>query len=142
MQHVVYLFSESGAYLGIYGETDENGMVYFELPVNENFQFRVDYLGSQYWSDLTTISGGGTNSVSVDTGGGLFQVTVEKSPGSPLEGINVYLFSPSDSYLGLYQVTDMSGKPPTLKTKALVASNGRIHQKIFDVIHSKRKKPE
>ncbi len=106
----VYLFSESDSYLGIYEVTDENGQVTFDLPVGSNFKFRANILGHQYWSDTTTISGGGTNSVSIDAGGGLLQVTVEKASDSPMEGISVYLFSETGSYLNLYEVTDSSGQ--------------------------------
>ena len=105
----VYLFSDTGTYLGLYEETDANGMVSFDLPVGRGFKFRADILDSQYWSDVVTVSGGGTNSVPVDAGGGLFQVTVQQAPGTPMEGIKVYLFSQSGSYLGLYDESDASG---------------------------------
>ncbi len=105
----VYLFSESGSYLGIYEMTGAEGVVYFDLPVDKAFKFRADILGGQYWSDVITVSGGGMNSVSVNAGGGFLQLTVEKAPGSPMEGIKVYLFSQSGSYRGLYEVTNASG---------------------------------
>jgi len=105
----VYLFSGSGSYLGLYESTDTNGKVSFELPVGRDFKFRADILGNQYWSAVTTVSGGGVNNVSVDAGGGLLQVTVEKGPGIPMEGIATYLFNTSGAYLGLSQVTTASG---------------------------------
>ncbi|MEJ2046914.1 MAG: hypothetical protein P8X92_02245, partial [Dehalococcoidia bacterium] len=105
----VYLFAEDGSYRGIYGVTDEAGMVSFDLPVGETYKFRVDLLGSQYWSEATAISSGGTIAVPVETGGGLLQVTVEKDPETPMVGVKVYLFTQSGSYLGLSQVTDQSG---------------------------------
>jgi hypothetical protein len=105
----VYLFSESGSYLGVNKTTDTNGIISFDLPVGMNYTFRADVLGSQYWSDVTTVTGGGTNSVAINTGGGLFRVKIEKSPGVSMEGIKVYLFSPTGSYLGLNRVTDSSG---------------------------------
>ena len=105
----VYLFSEDGSYLGVYGDTDAESKVSFDLPVGGTFQFRTDLMGHQYWSASTTISGGGTNNVSLATGGGVFQVTVAKGPGSPMQGIKAYLFSASGSYLGLSDVTDASG---------------------------------
>jgi len=105
----VYLFAEDGTYLGIYGVTGEAGMVSFDLPVGETYKFRVDLLGNQYWSDATTISSGGTIAVPVETGGGLFQVAVEKDPTAPMEGVTVYLYTQSGSYLGHSQVTDISG---------------------------------
>lgn len=105
----VYLFAENGTYRGIYGVTDETGMVSFDLPVGETYKFRADLLGNQYWSDARTISSGGTIAVPVETGGGLLQVTVEKDPETPMVGVKVYLFTQSGSYLGLSQVADLSG---------------------------------
>jgi len=105
----VYVFTENGSYLGVYGETDETGAVSFDLPVGGTYRFRADILGNQYWSKPTTISGGGVNAVAVAAGGGLFQVTVEKGPGLPLSAVRVYLFGPSGSYLGRSQTSDASG---------------------------------
>jgi|GEM_PF-1795685 len=105
----VYLFSENKAYLGIYKVTDENGLVSFDLPAGKIFKFRADILGEESWSDPVTVSSGGVNNVSINAGGGLLQVTVEKAAGSAMEGIKVYLFSQSGSYLGLHDLTDVSG---------------------------------
>jgi RHS repeat-associated protein len=105
----VYLFTGSGSYLSLYGNTDAGGKVSFDLPVGRDFKFRADISGNHYWSDVTTILAGGPNQVPVDAGGGLFQMTVEKGPGIPMEGINTYLFNTSGTYLGLSQVTDSSG---------------------------------
>jgi hypothetical protein len=105
----VYLFSEDDSYLGLYEVTDPAGKVSFDLPVGKNFKFKADILDNQYWSAVTTVAGGGVNTVSLNAGGGLFQVTVEKAPGSPMEEIKVYLFGQTGSYLGLYEVTDASG---------------------------------
>ena len=90
----VYLFSDAGSYLGINKTTDIDGEVSFDLPVGFEYKFRADILGNQYWSDTTTIQPG-TNDISIDTGGGILQVTVEKNAGSPLEGIKTYLFNTS-----------------------------------------------
>ncbi len=105
----VHLFSEAGSYLGLYEVTDTEGKVSFDLPVGRGFKFRADILGNQYWSDVITVAGGGVNNVPIDAGGGLFQVTVEKGTDNPMEGIKVYLFNDSGTYLGLYQVTDAAG---------------------------------
>ena len=104
----VYLFSGAGSYLGINKTTDINGQVYFDLPVENDFKFRADILGNQYWSDTTTIQPG-TNDISIDAGGGILQVTIEKNAGSPLEEIKTYLFNTSGSYLGIMQTTNASG---------------------------------
>ncbi len=106
----VYLFSGGGAYLGLNAVTNSQGRLFFDLPVGKTFKFRADILGSQYWSQPVTVSGGAVNQVPVDAGGGLFVVKVEKSAGSPMSGIRVYLYNASNSYLGLSQGTAASGE--------------------------------
>ena len=49
----VYLFTETGSYLGKYERTDSSGSASFTLPV-KLYKFRVDYSGSQYWSGEIT----------------------------------------------------------------------------------------
>ena len=49
-----YLFTPSGGYLGKSETTDENGVAQFLLP-DQQYKFRIDYEGSQYWSDVVTI---------------------------------------------------------------------------------------
>jgi YD repeat-containing protein len=105
----VYLFTESGTYLGLNQQTDSAGKVSFTLPVGKNYKFRADVSSSQYWSDVITVAAGGANQVAVSSGGGRLQITVQKAPGSPLAGIKAYLFTASGSYLGLSQVTDAGG---------------------------------
>ncbi|MCK4815484.1 RHS domain-containing protein, partial [bacterium] len=50
----VYLFKGSGSYLGKYERTDTAGVAEFLLP-DQQYKFRVDYEGTQYWSDVVTI---------------------------------------------------------------------------------------
>ncbi|MFZ1985708.1 MAG: carboxypeptidase regulatory-like domain-containing protein, partial [Desulfatitalea sp.] len=106
----VYLFSESGAYLGQYLTTNAEGQVLFNLPVGMIFNFRADLYGSQYWSGATTVAGGGANAAPVNAGGGLMQVEVNKAADQPLAGIRVYLFNTSGTYLGYYANTDADGR--------------------------------
>jgi YD repeat-containing protein len=105
----VYLFTESGTYLGLNQTTDSAGKVSFDLPIGKNYKFRADVSGSQYWSDVITVAAGGANQVAVSSGGGQLQITVQKGAGMPLAGIKAYLFTASGTYLGLSQVTDASG---------------------------------
>jgi YD repeat-containing protein len=105
----VYLFTESGAYLGLNQQTDAAGKVSFDLPVGKNYKFRADMFGSQYWSNVITVTGEGVNQVVVSAGGGRFQITVQKAADMPLAGITAYLFTASGTYLSLSQVTDTSG---------------------------------
>jgi len=106
----VYLFNESGSYLGINGTTDTNGEASFELEVGESFKFRADILSSQYWSDVFQVSGGETNTVEVAAGGGLLQLTLEDDTQNPIEGIKTYLFNASGKYLGQSRTSDSSGE--------------------------------
>jgi RHS repeat-associated protein len=50
----VYLFKGTGAYLGRYNVTDGNGQTSFLIPTGA-YKFRVDYSGTQYWSDVVNI---------------------------------------------------------------------------------------
>ncbi len=105
----VYLFSQTESYLGRHFITDEAGKVSFHLPVGVGFRFRADVLGGQYWSDETLINGGGVNPVAIDTGGGLFEIALQKAPDVPMGDVKLYLFSDAGSYLGQHQVTDDVG---------------------------------
>ncbi len=105
----VYLFSESGKYLGVYLETDANGQVSFDLPAGETYLFRVDILRNQYWSAVTTIQSGESTAVDVDAGGGKLQVVVKQDETATIEGIKVHLFNDSEKYLGVCATTDDAG---------------------------------
>ena len=106
----VYLFSADDAYLGQVRTTDTAGEVRFDLPVGATFKFRADILGGQYFSAPVTVVSGTNPPVSLDAGGGNFQVTVRKSSTQPMGGIKVYLFSDAGAYLGLNATTDASGQ--------------------------------
>ena len=58
----VYLFTSSGSYLGRFERTDSSGQVQFLLPA-DSFKFRVDYDGTQYWSDVVSIIAHEENSI-------------------------------------------------------------------------------
>ncbi len=105
----VYLFSETGSYLGISQVTDANGAVSFALPRAKNFKFRADILSYQYWSDVIQVNGGAANNFTIDSGGGSLRVTVQEDSQNPISGINTYLFNPSGTYLRQSQETDSYG---------------------------------
>jgi hypothetical protein len=106
----VYLLAETSDYLGLFKETGADGKVSFSLPVDLSYRFRADILERQYWSELTTIVTGSTNTVPIDAGGGTWQVTVQEQPGVPMPDIKVYLFDADGDYLGLQQTTNASGQ--------------------------------
>ena len=64
----VYLFTEGGTYLGLNQQTDATGKVSFNLPMGKNYKFRADVAGSEYWSNVITVTGGGVNQVAINTG--------------------------------------------------------------------------
>ncbi|CAB1063454.1 Flagellar hook-length control protein FliK [Olavius sp. associated proteobacterium Delta 1] len=106
----VYVFSDSGAYLGLNGTAAANGDVSFSLPSGFSYNFRADILGSRYWSGTSFVETGGSNQFAVVAGGGRFTATVQENETTPLQDIRVYLFHASGSYLNLNQLTDAAGQ--------------------------------
>jgi RHS repeat-associated protein len=104
----VHLFASSGTYLGVYGQTDQEGVVSFRLPEG-SYRFRADYQGTQYWA-----SGGveahQRTEVNLNTGGGTFTLSVGKGDGTALESGKVYVFNGSGTYLGMGSRTDDQGE--------------------------------
>lgn len=104
-----YVFSEAGSYLGLSGTLDSNGQATFTLA-NGSYKFRVDYLGNQFWTDVYAVPVNLAGSLTIPhqnvkiTVSGVYQGT------QALSGVNVYLFTPSGSYLGKTQTTDGSGQ--------------------------------
>jgi YD repeat-containing protein len=105
----VYLFTAAGSYLGVYSVTDASGNVTFKLPVGGSYKVRSDIMGNQYWSNVLLVSGGGTNTLAVNAGGGILQTNILQGAGVPLTNIKTYLFSGSGSYLGFTQKSDAAG---------------------------------
>ncbi|MDD4591750.1 MAG: hypothetical protein PHG06_15170, partial [Parabacteroides sp.] len=60
----VYLFSDTGSYLGLNATTNSEGKVEFLLP-DKAYKFRIDEGGNKYWSSVTTITAGQLNPVKV-----------------------------------------------------------------------------
>ncbi len=104
----VYVFSAAGSYLGIFGTTDATGQVVFNLPAG-SYQYRADYLGSQYWSTVDGLIAGGTNPVTISTGGGTFALALKKNETEPLSGLSCYVFNDRGSYLGISRTSDVGG---------------------------------
>ncbi|ADW17596.1 YD repeat protein [Desulfobulbus propionicus DSM 2032] len=104
----VYVFSESGEYLGISGTIDETGKVSFTLPVGGKYTFRTELFGQLYSSALTTAAAGA--SVTVDSGGGVLTVQLADDASAILSGIKTTLHSSGGAYLGLTRTSDTTGK--------------------------------
>ena len=105
----VYLFAESGAYLGSYRQTDAAGKAVFNLPVGRKYKFRADMLNNSYWSGLAEIASGSVNTVHILAGGGRLRAMVQEGDTMPLPGVPVHLYSTNGSYLGLTLLTDAAG---------------------------------
>ncbi len=103
MQSVpVYLYGADGNYLSINANTDGNGQVTFNLP-DMAFKVRADYLGRQFFSEEFTWQ---DTTVSIPEGTARVLVNIE---GAPLGGVPVYVYSSTDSYLGITGTTSSQG---------------------------------
>jgi len=105
----VYLFNETGAYLGLYQTTDTNGEVSFVLPEGQEYMFRADITGGQFFSETATVVDGGTT-VAINSGGGILTLNLSKGVDLPMEGIKTYLFTAGGSYLGHSSTSDALGQ--------------------------------
>ena len=106
----VYLFGETGTYLGRYADTGADGTATFDLPADRQFRFRADILGQRVMSEAFAVQSGASNCFTVPTGGGDLVVTLQRAPGEPLAGVRLYLFSNTGTYLGRSGDTDDSGR--------------------------------
>lgn len=104
----VYVFTQSGAYLGITGVTGGDGRITFHLSAG-GYNFRTDYKGSQYWSVEQTLIADQVNSVPISTGGGAFSFTVNKGASDPMANVSCYVFTEAGVYLGMTSTTDIDG---------------------------------
>ena len=99
----VYLFNEAGSYLNQHQTTNANGQVVFNLP-EKSYKVRADFLGQQFWSNAFTWQDTTVTVPMADA-----EITVTSSSG-PVEGVTVYVFTASGSYLSLNGVTKADGK--------------------------------
>ncbi len=105
-----YLFTESGSYLGLNETTDSNGEVRFPLA-DGNYKVRVDYLGYQFWSDIYSVPGTLSGNLDIPHQDAVILVQQAYQGASvPVEGVNVYLFASSGSYMGLNKKSDSNGQ--------------------------------
>jgi len=104
-----YVFTPSGSYLGMYYDSNTNGQALFNLSTG-SYKFRVDYLGYPFWSDVFNVPDALSGTLSIPHQA--ITITTERvyQGTQPVTGVNVYLFTPSGSYLGKTQVTNSSGQ--------------------------------
>lgn len=102
----VYAFNSDNRYISLYGNTNEEGQLIFNLPAG-SYRFRADYRRHQYWSPVAAAPE--SNSVMLNTGQRPFIVNVLDQAGTGIENVRVYTFNASDQYVGLYANTDSNG---------------------------------
>ncbi|RMG89752.1 MAG: hypothetical protein D6706_20770 [Chloroflexi bacterium] len=102
----VYAFNGKKHYIGVYGNTDENGELSVEL-VNGEFTFRADYRAHQYWADMVTVPD--VDTATIQTGERPFTVRVVDAAGNGINNVRVYAFDAKKRYIGVYGNTDSSG---------------------------------
>ena len=98
-----YLFTSSGTYVNVNGKTNEEGKVVFNLP-QKDYKVRADYLGGQFWSEVFNWE---DKTLAVNEGTADVTVT---NMGQPLQGIDVYAFNATGTYLNLNRITDEQGR--------------------------------
>jgi hypothetical protein len=105
----VFVYTTTGAYLGLDQITTADGKVHFRLPEGD-YDFRADHQGNRYWSGDKSLVAHQVNPVDIPTGGGSFTVTVSRGGGVPLRGVKCYVYGAQDVYLGLSGSTDAEGR--------------------------------
>ncbi|MEH0019206.1 MAG: chitobiase/beta-hexosaminidase C-terminal domain-containing protein [Desulfobacter sp.] len=105
----VHIVRESGSLTGMYAFTDDQGLAEFDPAAfdGSNYQFRADYLGSQFWSAPVALPDTMYTNITVPVE--TIRVTISAA-GGPLEGYDVHLFSESGAELHQIRETDASGQ--------------------------------
>jgi len=105
----VYVFTDTGSYLGLTDTTNAQGETIFRLPA-QTYKFRADYFSNHYWSGERELQSDVVNEIDIFTGGGTFNLTVLKDQETPLTGDKTYLFNPSGAYLDVFNTLDANGQ--------------------------------
>ncbi len=98
----LYLYAESGTYMGIQTSTNLDGHAEFSLP-GKPYKLRADYLGGQYWSQTFTTM---DPTINIAMGRALINVSQGETI---LSEIKVYVFDENNSYTGLNSLTNPQG---------------------------------
>lgn len=98
-----YVFTPAGSYLGLTQKTGSDGKVSFTLP-DKDYKVRADYLSQQYFSAVFNAQDTTINIPMADA-----EITVVQGSQN-LNGINVYAFTTTGSYLGIHGTTNDTGK--------------------------------
>jgi Flp pilus assembly pilin Flp/ribosomal protein S11 len=104
-----YLFNTEGGYLGKQGRTNAQGVIEYEVREG-SYQFRVDYGGTVYWSDVVSVPEQLSSRVNVGQQG--VTVTVLGPKNQPLQGTYVllYTFQGGSYYYTRWNLTSAEGQ--------------------------------
>jgi len=102
-----YVFNGAD-YIGVHGQTDENGQVTFTLPTGD-YRFRTDLNGTHFWSDDTNHCHVPDCQHADITVSEPVTVTVRNSNDEPQPGIKVYAFD-EETYTGYNLTTNGNGE--------------------------------
>ena len=104
-----YLFSESGAYLGLSETTNEFGQVSFKVP-SGTYTIRADYLGQQFWTESVTVASDAATPLTISHEEVAIRVLGENNGSTvPRVDVPVYLFTTQGAYQGIDRSTDANG---------------------------------
>ena len=105
----VYLFDESGTYLGLNQVSDSTGTVGFNLSEG-TYKVWADYLGYQFWSDNTLVTADTDISLTIPHQDVTITVEGDYLGTEPIEGVPVFLFTAAATYMSQNQTTDANGQ--------------------------------
>jgi len=108
----VYAFTYPGlAYIGMFDTTKNGGIAKIKVA-SGSFEFRADYLGSNFWSNPVNVPDDESTLINLHLRTVI--VSVNKDYNGHLSGIGsgvpVYLFDAQQAYLGKYDHTDDAGR--------------------------------
>jgi hypothetical protein len=104
----VYLFNSGQNYLNRYGISSPNGTVEFILPI-QSYKFRTDVNGNQFFSGVIQPISNNIVNETIQTGGGGLKIRLTDQAGNPIPNAQIYIFSNSDQYLGIFSSSDGMG---------------------------------
>jgi RHS repeat-associated protein len=105
----VYAFTSAGEYLGLFGMTDSDGRVRFDLPVGGHYMFQAELFAEQYASGPVTITPDSAV-VTIDPGGGILKFQIFDDSGSALPGLTTSLYNEAGAFLGVSRIGDSQGE--------------------------------
>jgi hypothetical protein len=105
----VYLFDASDNYLSLSQTIDTSGMAVFAVT-GGSYKVRADYMANQFWSNVAQVTGDTAITLTIPHQQVEVTVTASSGPLQGVQGVPVYLFTDTASYLFLQQTTDAAGK--------------------------------